>query len=720
MPRLTLTLALVLLQLVVWAVPARKGTLRQVSKADGAPLVVTLVGDEYAHWWEDDEGNMYSVDSAGCATLLPSASVAALTAQGTARRAAREAVRQQRRVRAAQRAQYVGTQRGLVILVNFLNKAMSSATASDDFDRMFNAEGYAENNHIGCVADYFRDQSYGLFDIAFDIVGPVAVSQNYSYYGANDIYGEDIHPCELVTEACILVNDEVNFADYDWDGDGEVEQVFIIYAGYGENGGGGADTIWPHEWDLYSGGWYGDGNGAITLDGVRINTYAMTCELTGNRGTTLAGMGVACHEFSHCLGFPDFYDTSYSGGWGMQEWDLLDGGAYNGPTYNGEVPAGYTAYERWMVGWLDPTPLTAGMTVSALPPLGETPEAYVLYNDGDANEYYLLENRQSDRWFQYLYSYTAPSGLLITHVDYDQRAWEDNNPNSLADHQRMTIFQANNQKGTFNGSYYNITAEQYQGHVYPYNANDSLTALSTPAATLYNANADGTLFMNKGIYDIVRNGDGTLAFACYGASSGGDDDEPAPDEGEVIFYESFDACSGTGGNDGLWSGNIAHGAFLPDNDGWECVAANGANQCARFGTTEKAGYVVSPSFTLTGDATISFKIGVWDAAADDETVDLYVAGKFYYLNYICKGAWTEVSIPITYYGSVNLKFSPNNRFFLDEVKVVARSTNGIDAVPAAAAAQERIYNLAGQYVGTSLAALPPGVYVVNKKKIVRQ
>lgn len=127
----------------------------------------------------------------------------------------------------------------------------------------------------------------------------------------------------MIIEACQLVDDKVNFKDYDWDGDGEVDQVFVIYAGYGEHAGAPSNTIWPHESSL--------GNRSIMLDGVRINTYACSSELNGNSGQVMAGIGTPCHEFSHCLGFPDLYDTDYSGAFGMSYWDVMNSGSHSGP-----------------------------------------------------------------------------------------------------------------------------------------------------------------------------------------------------------------------------------------------------------------------------------------------------------------------------------------------------------------------------------------------------
>ena len=144
---------------------------------------------------------------------------------------------------------YKGNKKGLVILVNFANKKMSMQNAKEVFNAMFNEVGYNKNGAVGSVHDYFYDQSYGQFNLTFDVVGPVTVSNNYGYYGSNgtSLNGGDIKADEMIVEACKLADNEVNFASYDWDGDGEVDQVYVIYAGYGEASGGPKNTIWPHE-----------------------------------------------------------------------------------------------------------------------------------------------------------------------------------------------------------------------------------------------------------------------------------------------------------------------------------------------------------------------------------------------------------------------------------------------------------------------------------------
>ena len=436
---------------------------------------------------------------------------------------------------------YKGNKKGLVILVNFANKKMSMQNAKEVFNAMFNEVGYNKNGAVGSVHDYFYDQSYGQFNLTFDIVGPVTVSNNYGYYGSNgtSLNGGDIKADEMIVEACKLADNEVNFANYDWDGDGEVDQVYVIYAGYGEASGGAKNTIWPHESHLE----YQE-SGVLNLDGMTINTYACSCELTGGSGTVLNGIGTACHEFSHCLGLPDLYDTGYNGGFGMSYWDLMSSGSHCGPDGHGEVPTGYSAYERQFAGWLDVSELNYPCVISDMPSIADEPVAYAIYNDNHKDEYFLLENRQNNKWFSYVGTYEDCHGLLVTHIDYSETAWKNNKVNSTTKHQRMTIIPADMSYGSThtneNGSYYVLSKTELQGDLFPGVSNMVELTNTSHYATggkLYNLNTDGSYNMNKPLTNISEK-DGLISFYFMGGIY-----VPAPEvlEATEITGSSFTA-----------------------------------------------------------------------------------------------------------------------------------------------------------------------------------
>ena len=503
------TLLALLACTAIHAVPAKRGVQRTLTLSDGSTVSAQLVGDEFGHYWAAADGKAYQM--IGDDTHYTEVQPQAVSSRALARRSAANARRSARM--APQRAagtRYHGEKKGIIILVSFTNTAFK--TSADYMRRVANEENFSDGRFRGSMYDYFNAQSEGQFQLTFDVVGPYTVSEKSSYYGANDSEGNDKYAATMVIEALKLADDDVNFADYDWDGDGEVDQVYVIYAGKGEADGGAANTIWPHEWMLSEAKEYGDGTGVQTLDGVRIDTYACGGELNGSSGQ-LAGIGTMCHEFSHCLGYPDFYDIDYSGGQGMFDWDLMDDGSYN---EDGYLPAGYTGYERWVAGWKEPIVLEKDTEVEAMMSLQDGGDTYIIYNGGNSNEYYMLENRQKTGWDAGI----PGEGLLIVHVDYQRRAWAENTVNDTPSHQRMTWVAADNnyQYTTYSGTrYYSFSGAA--NDPFPYGRVNAFNSTTTPAATFYNKNSDGTYFMDSSVEDIRRNADGTVAFTFKAAST---------------------------------------------------------------------------------------------------------------------------------------------------------------------------------------------------------
>lgn len=502
-------LFMVLLTAAVYAVPAKPGMTRLLTLTDGTTVKATLVGDEHGHYWLGADGQAYQAsERADAFQLVDKADV-------TMRAQARRSFANQRRIRhlAPRRVGEVGAitgkKKGLIILVNFSNVAFQSANNNALYQRIANEKNFSYGKFKGSMSDYFYAQSDGQFELTFDVVGPVTVSNTQSYYGSNDSYGDDKHPAEMVIEALKKADSTVNFADYDWNGDGEVEQVYVVYAGKGEADGGASTTIWPHEYSLSAANNYGDGSGPQTLDGVTIDTYACGAELNGQTGS-IAGIGTMCHEFSHCLGYPDFYDTDYSGGQGMGNWDLMDSGSYNGDGYQ---PAGYTSYERWVAGWKEPIELEVTQSITNMKALTNGGESYVIYNQGHPNEYFLLENRQQSGWDAGI----PGAGLLILHVDYDETIWAENKPNDTPSRQRMTWIPADNeyQYTTYQGTKY-YSEEGMANDPFPYGSVNAFNKSTTPAAKFYNKNTDGTYYLDSSVEEITQNADGTISFRFKG------------------------------------------------------------------------------------------------------------------------------------------------------------------------------------------------------------
>ena len=507
MKKIILSIALAMLTLTASAVPARR-TQRTLTLSDGTQVTATLSGDENYHYWKTADGRAFVMNEENIPQEISlQQAQSKLQAKVQARNAHRIAKRTKRKAAwGAETNPISGERKGLVILVNYKDKKMQHTQA--EYNDYFNKAGYSDNNCTGSVRDYFLSQSYGKFSLDFDVMGPVTLSKNLSYYGDNDSDGNDKHAAEMVAEAVKLAVSGIDLKRYDWDGDGYVDQVYVVYAGYGEHADAPANTIWPHEFELSEAAKYNDGPGALTINGVTIDTYACSSELRGSSGNKMDGIGTACHEFSHCLAIPDMYDTSADGeNFGMNVWDLMDYGSYNGEDGYGETPAPFTSYERMYCGWLTPVELTQPCNVNDMPAITKEPVAYLIRNDNPKfpGEYYLLENHQQESWDAY-----APAhGMLVLHVDFNSNAWKQNTVNNVASHQRMTIIPADGKL-----SHYNTAGDTWPGT----SKKTALTDSSNPAAKLYNLNSNGRKFMGHPIENIAEK-NGLISFTFDGGKA---------------------------------------------------------------------------------------------------------------------------------------------------------------------------------------------------------
>ena len=431
----------------VMAVPARRGGIVRTAE-DGTEKIVYLHGNAFGHWMTDEEGNW-----------LDEKTLAPMTAdQKVVRAQANEARTRARRV---QQAKKVGGElnlapRGLLILVNF--KDLAFVTPIDTMKNMINGEHFTRNytseytykgkkytDHItssGSARQYFHDVSWGQYNPVFDVVGPVTINQNMSYYGKNDSGGNDENVDAMIREACKAVENQVDFTLYDNDNDGNVDFVYFIYAGYGEADGGATSTIWPHNWDY---AYYGSSQ--LKVDGKNIRNYACSNELN-YYGGQYAGIGTFCHEFSHVLGLPDLYETNQNlqGLHTLFDWDILDYGPYNN---DGNTPPAYSAYERFYMGWLTPRVLKDPelITMPELNTADEGRRAYLICQ-GDSHNlvgtdpypstFYMIENRQKRNWDEYL----PGEGMLITKIQYKYNNWTNNTVNNTASNMGVDIMEA--------------------------------------------------------------------------------------------------------------------------------------------------------------------------------------------------------------------------------------------------------------------------------------
>ena len=301
---------------------------------------------------------------------------------------------------------------GLVILANFKDVAFQHT--KEEFENLLTEQGYSVNGATGSAKEYFDDQFNGLMEFDFHVSDIVTLSRNRAYYGANTADGEDKAPAEMIAEACRLADAEIDFSLYDDDNDGDVDNVFLFFAGPDEAEGASEECIWSHAWYIRSGAGI-----SLELDGTVIDRYACSSELTtafdthGNVYEFISGIGTFCHEYSHTLGLPDFYDTDYeeSGGVAAGFWtrtSLMDGGNHNNM---GNTPPYYNAMERLIAGISEPDTLRKTGTYT-LEPINESGKSYMLQTE-DSNIFYIFECRATKEWDQYI----GGSGMLAYRID---------------------------------------------------------------------------------------------------------------------------------------------------------------------------------------------------------------------------------------------------------------------------------------------------------------
>lgn len=505
------------------AIPAKK-LQKVITLTNGTQVSVELRGDEYLSWWEGTDGTAYRATADE--NVFEAFDLEAQKPAAAARRARAEQGRVARLARVKNSLKgaddkmrglggdhitYKGVKKGLVVLVDFKNKKFADGHDLEYYKNVINGKDFSdeEEGYVGSVRDYFLAQSNGQFELDFDVVGPVTMSNNYGYYGGDGAYQKDEKVYEMIKEASDAIQDKVNLKDYDWDGDGEADQVFFLYAGLGQASSNNASTIWPHESELRY--WP---CGVLSYPTGKINTYACANELQpetqGSSRYISAGIGTICHEFSHCLGFADMYDTTGGGGYGMSVFDVMDQGSYNG---NGFVPCNYTAFERIYAGWVEPIELIDPATVKDMKSVSDYGRPFIMYNYKNTNEYFLLENRQNTGWDKGLY---GSNGLLIVHVNYVPSRWANNSVNSSAEKiQCCTVVNAD---GSRDNTQYSL-----QGDLYPYEVkgvtmNDEFTDESEPAAKLYTKNSDNSYALGIPITQIKRSKGSVSFLVC-----GGDD-----------------------------------------------------------------------------------------------------------------------------------------------------------------------------------------------------
>ena len=674
MRKFSLFLLLILVAAVTFAAPARRMPVK-VTQSDGTELTVMLAGDEALHFYSTLDGKPLVKEANGdfcyatfssegqfvstkCLahnedgrTLLEKNLVASIdygkmmSSIGNASKARSAKFRA-----AAQKAGSQITPEGdvniAVVLVQF--KDVKFTYTKEDFNNLLNTEGFVyENpiaNSIGCARDYFIAQSDGKFRPNFKVTDIVTLDNKMAYYGGNDANGNDKNATLAVKEGIQKACATFDFSSCDNNGDGEVEFVYCIYAGYSESYLADENTIWPHQWLI------SEATGRpLTINGVKCDTYACSGELVYNedyeaeKGKVMAGIGLICHEFSHCLGLHDIYDTTYeSGNWGMDYWDVMDQGNYAAEGY---VPVGYSAYQRDFCGWRDLVVLEEKGEYS-MKPLTQGGIAYKFVNDANSNEYYILENRKQEGWDSYLFN----SGMLVVHVDYSKSAWDNNTINTTKNHPRYTLIPADGKLDTYGDVSNQEFVASLKGDVWPgTSGNTELTNTSKPAAKVYTGG-----YMNKPIRDIKYDENSIISFNFMSGVFDVPEVLPATDvtktsfvanwaavegadEYNVELYKVTEVEGGSGDPETIISEDFTN--FTKTNtdvqytindytvtDGWEGYKIYSEGRIIRVGSSSNAGWLKTPLLSAEGEVTVGFSTALYNTNDTGSVLSVSIKG----------------------------------------------------------------------------------------------
>ena len=387
--------------------------------------------------------------------------------------------------------------KALILLVDFSDNPATYSAA--DFDSLI--FGMNENS----MRRYYSEVSYNEFTISrsSQVVGPLRMTKLYHDYTDHN-FGFGSYPDNvqgLVMDACTQAEPLVIFADFDQDGDGYVDAIFIVHAGPGAEETGDSTDIWSHQWQLSDGsnGCPGPYN---SPDGVAVDMYSMEPEEMQSTSSRIT-CGVFVHEFGHQLGLPDLYDRDYSTN-GLGLFCLMAAGSWggSGSTHDGSSPSHPCAWIKYQLGWV--TPLAVERTTVSrrenqmLASSATSPSSVRLMEDpggpdwtanGGMGEYFLVENRYRTGFDQSL----PGDGLLILHCD-DTRRSISGEQNDDEDHPLVGIMQADGD-AAFLLSDWGVAADLWQ------NDSSGFGQSSTPPSWDYSNNPTGV-----SVYDISASG----------------------------------------------------------------------------------------------------------------------------------------------------------------------------------------------------------------------
>lgn len=464
------------------AVPASPFSFSDV-QPDGSHVTLHIRGDEHFNWTENTDGFTVVRDAGGRYVYARLGADGRLEATGfevgkadpralglTRRILPAPAVRAQSRLTGAspligeaatppEAVLPVGNVKNMVIMIRFSDHVGRPLPSSADIDTLFNAVGGdAQLAPTGSVKDVYLENSYGQMTLNSTVFGWIDVPNTEAYY-ANGQSG-DSTLWEALRHALDVVDQTVNFNDFDTDNDGNIDAIAFIHSGYGAEWGGtdqyGASTpnrIWSHRWAIQQPAWSSN-------DGVQVSDYHISPGVWGTSGSDIGRIGVISHETGHFFGLPDLYDTDGSGE-GIGSYGMMA----NSWGFDGSqlYPPHFSPWSKEILGWLTPTILSSSGSYS-LPEVEFSSTVYRVDNGYPQDEYLLIENRQPVGFDGAM----PQGGLVVWHIDETtgfntegypgQGGWPGN-----GNHYRVAVLQADGNYDLERGNNRGDAGDVYHG-----------------------------------------------------------------------------------------------------------------------------------------------------------------------------------------------------------------------------------------------------------------
>lgn len=317
-----------------------------------------------------------------------------------------------------------GTINNLVIFIKFKDDTNFS-TKLDYYAGQFN------DNTIS-MKNYFKETSYNKLTISSTFYPKTSNNTIISYTDANprsyyEPYDWDnpngylndkdsyVREQTLLRNALLYISAQVpKSLNLDNNSDGLIDSLVFVVKGNSEQWG---NLLWPHNW--YFSPSYADD---IYINGKQAYNYDIHLE----DFIKSKGIGVLCHEMFHSLGAPDLYHYNeiYSNLTPVGKWDIMES----------TTRQYMSAYMKYRYGkWIDDIPEIGKGTYTLNPLSSSTNNVYKIKISGNDKEFFILEYRKKAGNYE---SQLPGSGLLIYRINTS----EDGNGNTEGPPDEIYLF----------------------------------------------------------------------------------------------------------------------------------------------------------------------------------------------------------------------------------------------------------------------------------------